>query len=604
MTTLCTTRVRSSTRTSSARIRCSKRRESTGAGSITSPRTRYTATWSSTTRSGSPRTLPYNPSSPYSSTKAGSDLLVRAWVRSFGVQATITQLLEQLRSVSARREVHPAPDHQRAPRNPPEAVRCGRERAGLDPRRRPLLRRPHDPRQGRDRRDLPDRRRRREEQQGGRRADPGTRWATRRRVRPRHRPRRPRPALRDRLHQTAHRTGLDTRRTETSSRAGRDDRLVPRQRGSWWAPTKDGVEAFYATKGQWPWPSSANALTVTTTPIPGLIVFELPVHGDARGWFKENWQREKMTELGLPDFGPVQNNVSFNDAVGTTRGIHAEPWDKWVSVATGRIFGAWVDLREGPTFGAVFTAELDASRAIFVPRGVGNSYQTLEPDTAYTYLVNDHWSPDAAYSFLSLADDTAAIAWPIPFDRRRDLPQGSRTPPSDGCHPDPAEENPHRWRCTANSDLRSKTHTVTPVTSNTPLGPTSISPRPASLLHVAGETTTPSSMPRRTPRSTPQRLLTAGERPGPQTSPPSARSRPSPRATASHLCMSPATMSSTARKNLRIPRRDQFAPLGVYGQTKAAGDAIVATVPRHYIIRTSWVIGEGQQFRPHHGIPG
>ncbi len=35
-------------------------------------------------------TTPYNPSSPYSSTKAGSDLLVRAWVRSFGVRATIS----------------------------------------------------------------------------------------------------------------------------------------------------------------------------------------------------------------------------------------------------------------------------------------------------------------------------------------------------------------------------------------------------------------------------------------------------------------------------------------------------------------------------------
>lgn len=35
-------------------------------------------------------TTPYNPSSPYSSTKAGSDLLVRAWVRSFGVAATIS----------------------------------------------------------------------------------------------------------------------------------------------------------------------------------------------------------------------------------------------------------------------------------------------------------------------------------------------------------------------------------------------------------------------------------------------------------------------------------------------------------------------------------
>jgi dTDP-4-dehydrorhamnose 3,5-epimerase/reductase len=41
---------------------------------------------------------------------------------------------------------------------------------------------------------------------------------------------------------------------------------------------------------------------------------------------------------------------------------------------------------------------------------------------------------------------------------------------------------------------------------------------------------------------------------------------------------------------------DPFAPLGVYGQTKAAADAIVATVPRHYVVRTSWVIGEGKNF--------
>src|SRR5690606_27291095 len=41
---------------------------------------------------------------------------------------------------------------------------------------------------------------------------------------------------------------------------------------------------------------------------------------------------------------------------------------------------------------------------------------------------------------------------------------------------------------------------------------------------------------------------------------------------------------------------DALCPLGVYGQTKAAGDAIVATVPRHYIVRTSWVIGEGKNF--------
>ena len=77
-------------------------------------------------------------------------------------------------------------------------------------------------------------------------------------------------------------------------------------------------------------------LKVTKTNIPGLLVFDLPVT-DTDGWFKENWQRAKMTALGLPDFGPVQNNISFNAKKGVTRGIHAEPWDKYISIATGEI---------------------------------------------------------------------------------------------------------------------------------------------------------------------------------------------------------------------------------------------------------------------------
>ncbi len=39
-----------------------------------------------------------------------------------------------------------------------------------------------------------------------------------------------------------------------------------------------------------------------------------------------------------------------------------------------------------------------------------------------------------------------------------------------------------------------------------------------------------------------------------------------------------------------------FAPLGVYAQTKAASDLVVSTLPHHYIVRTSWVIGEGKNF--------
>ena len=122
------------------------------------------------------------------------------------------------------------------------------------------------------------------------------------------------------------------------------------------------------------------------TGIEGLKVLDLSVHGDSRGWFKENWQREKMAKgLGLPDLRWVQNNISFNLSAGATRGIHAEPWNKFISVATGSVFGAWVDLREGsPTYGRVYTCVLDPSKAIFVPRGVGNSYQALEDGTAYT----------------------------------------------------------------------------------------------------------------------------------------------------------------------------------------------------------------------------
>ena len=129
----------------------------------------------------------------------------------------------------------------------------------------------------------------------------------------------------------------------------------------------------------------AKKLAVKETEIEGLLVIDLAVLGDNRGWFKENWQRAKMTALGLPDLHVVQNNVSFNDKRGVTRGVHAEPWDKFISVTCGSVFGAWVDLREGSkTYGKVVTAIIDPSVAVYTPRGVGNSFQALADNTLYT----------------------------------------------------------------------------------------------------------------------------------------------------------------------------------------------------------------------------
>jgi dTDP-4-dehydrorhamnose reductase len=41
---------------------------------------------------------------------------------------------------------------------------------------------------------------------------------------------------------------------------------------------------------------------------------------------------------------------------------------------------------------------------------------------------------------------------------------------------------------------------------------------------------------------------------------------------------------------------EPFSPLSVYGASKAAGDLVVSMLPKHYILRTSWVIGEGNNF--------
>ena len=163
--------------------------------------------------------------------------------------------------------------------------------------------------------------------------------------------------------------------------------------------------------------ADTQQLAVKETNIPGFYEIDLVVLGDNRGWFKENYQQEKMEALGLPHFEIVQNNFSFNAEKGVTRGLHMEPWVKFISVANGSVFGAWVDLRKGPSFGQTLTLEITPSKAVFVPLGVANGYQTLEPNITYTYLVDAHWSPDAKYTFVNAFDPALGIEWPIPKEQ-------------------------------------------------------------------------------------------------------------------------------------------------------------------------------------------
>ncbi len=328
------------------------------------------------------------------------------------------------------------------------------------------------------------------------------------------------------------------------------------------------------------------------TAIEGLVVYDLPVHGDNRGWFKENWQKEKMTALGLPDFDPIQNNFSFNDKRGVARGIHAEPWDKYVSLGAGRIFGFWVDIREGsPTYGEHFTVEMDPSKSIFVPRGVANGYQTLEDNTVYSYLVNDHWSPDAQYSFVSMFDESIGIDWPIPLDE-------CEISEKDKNHPSLAE---------AVAITPKKTLIIG---ANGQLG------RAFQALYPDAECADRDSLDISSPEvSTARRwrdygvILNAAA----YTAVDAAETEDGRRdawkanATAVANLAKIAAQNNIAlvhissdyvfdgRKEIHTEDED-FAPLSVYGQSKAAGDIAASTAPRHYIARTSWVIGDGNNF--------
>jgi dTDP-4-dehydrorhamnose 3,5-epimerase len=151
------------------------------------------------------------------------------------------------------------------------------------------------------------------------------------------------------------------------------------------------------------------------TEIPGLIIFDVTSIGDERGWFQEKYQKTKLMGAGmLENFQVVQTNVSYNKDAGVVRGFHAEPWDKYISLVSGRVFCAYVDLRSGESFGKKVTIELNYNKAVFLPKGVANAFQTLE-ETYYIYSVNDHWSQENydKYTFVNLADPNLAIDWPI-----------------------------------------------------------------------------------------------------------------------------------------------------------------------------------------------
>jgi len=157
-------------------------------------------------------------------------------------------------------------------------------------------------------------------------------------------------------------------------------------------------------------------MEVLPTRLPGLVLVELALHGDDRGFFLEMYRRDAYTSAGIAvDF--VQDNHSRSQR-GVLRGLHFQQdlgQAKLVHVAQGRIFDVAVDMRpDSPTFGQYESFELDDRQhlQLFIPGGFAHGFCVVSEAADVIYKVSSYYAPDQERG-LAWNDPAIAINWPI-----------------------------------------------------------------------------------------------------------------------------------------------------------------------------------------------
>jgi dTDP-4-dehydrorhamnose 3,5-epimerase len=157
-------------------------------------------------------------------------------------------------------------------------------------------------------------------------------------------------------------------------------------------------------------------MTIVPCGLPGLLLLEPQVFGDARGYFLETWNQRRARELGL-DVEFVQDNISMSRR-GALRGMHYQnprPQAKLVAVFQGEVFDVAVDLRRGsPTFGQWHGVVLSAEnkRQLFIPVGFAHGFAVLSESALFYYKCAAVYSPEDEVCFR-WDDPQIGIQWPI-----------------------------------------------------------------------------------------------------------------------------------------------------------------------------------------------
>jgi dTDP-4-dehydrorhamnose 3,5-epimerase len=157
-------------------------------------------------------------------------------------------------------------------------------------------------------------------------------------------------------------------------------------------------------------------MNVIPCDLPGLLVLEPRVFGDARGFFLETWNRRSYGQCGI-DADFVQDNLSLSRR-GILRGLHFQnpsAQGKLVSALQGEVFDVAVDLRRSsPTFRRWQGVHLSAEnkRQFYVPPGFAHGFVVLSETALFHYKCTDFYAPQHEAT-IRWDDPDLAIAWPI-----------------------------------------------------------------------------------------------------------------------------------------------------------------------------------------------
>ena len=158
-------------------------------------------------------------------------------------------------------------------------------------------------------------------------------------------------------------------------------------------------------------------MKTTPTAIPGVLIIEPKVFGDARGFFFESFNQKAFNDATGTDHQFVQDNHS-RSAKGVLRGLHYQvnrPQGKLVRVVRGAVFDVAVDIRpDSPAFGRWVGVELteDNHKQMWVPPGLAHGFLVLSDTADFLYKTTDYYAPEFERC-IAWDDPAVGIEWPL-----------------------------------------------------------------------------------------------------------------------------------------------------------------------------------------------